>query len=298
MAHAAMHLAPLHPDDKPSPLSQKDWFLASFPGEPIEPKQRRRRWAVSLPTWDQVDTVIWAAVPLLFHILPIVFLAVALFSQTPKRSYFFLKEKNGTGRLDYYILNACVTPSNSSTITCLPRSLHVNFVPAITPILPALPGMSSLKLPVVSDQTPSIFVATLVILFAAFLLYLPLWILAYYPYAPLPPPMVRFYRYYARKLYQAVAALAFVGFILATTIGVGYKLFMMGYRDDFSLYYRYGTYATGSNVLAWEAHLGDGYDLVWAAATWAGLTVIAMNIALHNGMDERVDPEWTGAGRR
>ncbi|GAA5969150.1 hypothetical protein JCM11641_007487 [Rhodosporidiobolus odoratus] len=284
-----IHLAPIYPDDKPSPLSQKDSFLASFPGEPVVPKPQNR-WLNALPTWDQLDTALWAAVPLLFHLITLGFLAGALFSQSPKQAYLHLVEKNGTGRLDYYILNSCVTPANSTTYICEPRAINVDFTPSISRILTSLPGYSAFKLPTFSSQTPAIFVSTFVLLFASFLIYLPLWILAYFPYAPLPSFLVRFYRYFSRKLFLLVGALAFVGFILSTTIGVGYKLFMMSFRDDFKLWYKYGVYGTRSTVLKWEVHLGEGYDLVWVASTFAGLTVIAINIALHNGLDERV--EW------
>ncbi|GAA5844687.1 hypothetical protein JCM11251_007350 [Rhodosporidiobolus azoricus] len=272
-----------------SPFDQKDAFLNSFPGESVEPKQRSR-WRKALPTWDQVDTALWAAVPLLFHLLSIILMVAVLLQNSPNRACMSLVEKDGNGRLDYFIFNSCVRAPGSSSYTCTPRSTYVDFTTSVVPILPYLPGVSSFKLPQFSDQTPAIFVTTVCLLFASLIVYLPLWILAYFPHAPLPSPLVRFYRYFAYKLYVLVGGLAFIGFIFAVTIGVGYKLFLMGYRDDFALYYRFAIYASGSSDMRWTAHLGSGFDLIWAASTFAGATVVAINVALHNGMDERV--EW------
>ncbi|GAA5897425.1 hypothetical protein JCM6882_001883 [Rhodosporidiobolus microsporus] len=278
-----------------SPFDQKDAFLASFPGEPVEPK-RRSRWRAALPTWGQVDTVLWAAVPLVLHLLSVALMIAALLQQSPDRACMSLVEKDGNGRLDYFIFNSCVRAPGSTSYDCTRRSLNVDFTTSVVPILSSLPGVSSLKLPQFSDQTPSIMVTTVCLLFAALVIYIPLWILAYFPRAALPTPVVRFYRYFAYKLYLLVGTLAFIGFIFAVTIGVGYKLFLMGYRDDFKLYYRFAVYASGSSDMRWEAHLGSGFDLIWAASTFAGATVVATNIALHNGMDERV--EWPEQAKR
>ncbi|GAA6006647.1 hypothetical protein JCM10207_005003 [Rhodosporidiobolus poonsookiae] len=292
----AMHLAPLHPDDKPSPLSSKDSYLSSFPGEPVIPNSRRRSWRTALPSWETTETVVWAAIPLAMQLLGCILLLVALFSNSPSRAYMTVKEVNGTARLDYYILNACGTASGSTERYCTPHSSMVNFSPAISKILPLLPGVSAFKLPLFSEQTPSIFITTLALYLASLVVYLPFWTLAYFPAAPLPSPIVRFYRYFSRKILFLAGAFAFCGFVFATTIGVGYKLYLMGFADDFAAWYCVSVFQSGSRDVRLHASVGSGFDYVWAAAAFGGLNVIASNVAMHNGLDERV--MWPEQQRR
>ncbi|GAA5856302.1 hypothetical protein JCM8547_000860 [Rhodosporidiobolus lusitaniae] len=278
-------------DDKPTPLSAKDSLLSSFPGEPVIPNPHRRRWrwlTDSLPTWGQVETVFWAAVPLFIHVVPIILVCVALFSTNQSRTFMTMKEVDGTGRLDWYILSSCVTAPNTNSYTCTSPSMYVDYAPSVAPLLSTLPGVSAFKLPQHEYQTPIIFTTSLVLLICALIVYLPLWILAYYPYARLPAPLVRFYRYFARSLYYVVGTLSFSGFLCLMTIGVGHKLWLMTFARRFETYYKFGVYSTGSNFLRWELHLGTGFDLVWAASAISCLGIIAVNIAMHNGMDEVV----------
>lgn len=135
------------------------------------------------------------------------------------------------------------------------------------------------------------------LLSASFVVYLPLWILAYFPHSNyLPSFVVRFYRYFSYKLFLLVGLLAFVGFLCSTTIGVGYKLYLMTAKNHFLVWYKYGLYAEKKTVAEWSLHVGKGFDLVWIASTVAGLAVVAVNVALHNGFDERV--EWPDNARR
>ncbi|GAA5866374.1 hypothetical protein JCM1840_001291 [Sporobolomyces johnsonii] len=286
----AIHLSPMHPDDLPSsPISQKDSYLASYHGEPVEPK-RRRRVSLSSWSWERAEHILWAAVPPFFHLLSLVLLVAAMLVESPSTSFMTVKESGGTGRLDYYILNSCaVTPGTTERI-CTGRSTRVDFTSSLAMISSSLPGLSAVKLPFFSHQTPSIFLSSIVILLAALLIYIPLWTLVYFPSAPLPGFLVRFYRYHARNLFYLSGILSFVSFILTVTIGVGYKLFLMGFASDFRTWYMYAVYETGSTTFAWTAEIGRAFDLVWAASTFTALTVIAVNISLHNGLDEKV--EW------
>ncbi|GAA5973224.1 hypothetical protein JCM21900_003894 [Sporobolomyces salmonicolor] len=288
-AIAAIHLSPMHPDDLPTPISQKDSYLSSYPGEPVEPKPRRRVRLLSW-NWERVEHILWAAVPPLFHVLSLVLLVAALLVESPSTSFMTVKERGGAGRLDYYILNSCaVTPGTTERI-CPSRSTMVNFVPSLAMISSSLPGLSAAKLPFFSHQTPSIFLSSVVLLLAALIIYIPLWTLVYFPSARLPGFLVRFYRYHARNLFYFSGILSFVSFILTVTIGVGYKLFLMGFASDFNTWYMFAIFETGSTTLDWSAEIGSAFDLVWAASTFTALTVISINIALHNGLDEKV--EW------
>jgi hypothetical protein len=109
---APIHLAPLHPDEykqsrTPSGLSHKDSFLSTYPGEPIEPQHSRKRKRLSLPrfNWDTAETVLWAAVPLIFYLVAIILLMAVLLSSGPEMAFMVVREKGGTGRLEYYVLS-------------------------------------------------------------------------------------------------------------------------------------------------------------------------------------------------
>ncbi|BGO96546.1 hypothetical protein RTBOTA2_000444 [Rhodotorula toruloides] len=286
------------PDDL-SPTSQKAFPLDVFPvSEPISapPSYSRqspapRRWSWQLPDADKVETVLWAAVPLVFYAIAFALALGLLVSQAEGYTFLSVVEKNGSGRLDYYIMNACSTTPDSTKRVCDSRAVSASFAGALSRVGTYLPGFASLKLPFYSRQTPAIFLSALVLLIASFLVYLPLWTLAYFPTTrTIPAPVVRFYRYYCSKLFLLSALFAFASFILTITIGIGYKLYMLAYVDDFTDWYALAVYKTGSKTINWTAQVGKGFDLVWAASTFQALIVVALNISLHNGLDERV--EW------
>lgn len=180
---------------------------------------------------------------------------------------------------------------DSTKRVCDSRAVSASFADALSRVGAYLPGFASLKLPFYSRQTPAIFLSALVLLIASFLVYLPLWTLAYFPATrKIPAPVVRFYRYYSSKLFLLSALFAFAAFILTVTIGIGYKLYMLAYVDDFTDWYALAVYKTGSTAIEWTAQVGRGFDLVWAASTFQALIVVALNVSLHNGLDERV--EW------
>lgn len=157
-------------------------------------------------------------------------------------------------------------------------------------ISPSLPGFSALKLPFYSHQTPSIMLTSLCVLVLSLLLYLPLWTLVYFPHTPLPPRLLKFIRYHSRPLFYLTGAISFLGFIFTLSIGIGYKLWFLSFMIDFETFYKFGVYRTGSSELVWNATIGRGFDAVWAATVCAAMTVVGINISLHNGLDERV--EW------
>ncbi|GAA6011817.1 hypothetical protein JCM11491_000760 [Sporobolomyces phaffii] len=298
-AIAAIHLAPLHPDDyqgTPSALSHKDSFLSTYPADsqprPSTQRPYFSRWCQA-PRWtrDNAETVLWAAVPLVFYIVAIALLLAVLLSSGREMAFMTVKEKGGSGRLDYYVLNSCATAPNTTQRHCTPRSLYANFLPSLTRISPSLPGFSSLKLPFYSFQTPSIILSSLSLVVLSLFLYLPLWTLVYFSHTRvLPPRLVRWIRYHSRPLFYLTGIVAFLGFVFTLSIGLGYKLYFLSYMEDFTNWYKFGVYTLGQKELRWHAEIGRGFDAVWAASVCAAMTVISINISLHNGLDERV--EW------
>ncbi|GAA5997383.1 uncharacterized protein JCM10292_000222 [Rhodotorula paludigena] len=283
----------------PTPFSQKDSFLDTFPGskrsssspsadEPVVHKRRRFGWS-------EAETVLWATVPLVLFAVALATLAGALFSTGSKWAFLSVVEGNGTGRLDYHILNSCAVAAGSTKTRCTPYEMNNDFLPSLTTISPNLLGFSALQLPMYSRQTPSIFLTSFLFLVASLLVYLPLWTLAYFPRTRLVPPVaVRFMRYYASRLFALVGLLACLAFLFTLTIGVGYLLQLARYASDFAAAYRHGALSRGLPHEyvdpSWTAHLGGGFTLVWVSTAFSGLLVLAVQISLHNGLDERV--EW------
>lgn len=187
--------------------------------------------------------------------------------------------------------DSCATAPGSETRHCQPPAIFADFLPSLTRISSYLPGLAAVKLPFYSHQTTAIFLSSTVLLGASFLVYLTLWTLVYFPRTRVLPALyVRFARYYARRLFDLVGALVFVSFILHVTIGLGYQLYLIGFRDDFARWLQFGAYSLGSKDVDWVARLGKGFNLVWVGCTCEALLVIAIKVSLHNGLDERV--EW------
>lgn len=183
-----------------------------------------------------------------------------------------------------------ISPGTTERI-CTGRSLYADFVPSLVRISSALPGFSPLKLPFYSFQTPSIFLASLSLVATSFFLYLPLWTLVYFPHTRLlPRRVVQWIRFRSSRLFYIVGVVSFLGFIFVLSIGLGYMLYFMGYIQDFAQWYQFGLYRMGQKEVLWVAEIGPGFGAVWAATVCSGMTVVSINISLHNGLDERV--EW------
>lgn len=184
-----------------------------------------------------------------------------------------------------------IAPGRTQRI-CTPRSANVDFMPSILRVSDAMPGMSALRLPFRSEQTPAIFFSALAACLFSFLLYIPLWTLAYFPDAPLPTAMVKSIRFYSRRLFEIVGVFSFIGMIFTFTIGLGYKLLLVAAAGDFNAWILYasknGFLVDGATL--WRAGTGEGFNLVWASTVFQALATIGIKAALHNGLDERV--EW------
>ncbi|GAA5980971.1 hypothetical protein JCM10908_003935 [Rhodotorula pacifica] len=254
-------------------------------------KSQKARWAVSGPSWRTVASVWWAALPLLLYAIALILALVVLFGTAERYTFMSVTQTSGTGRLDYYVLNSCATAPETTKRYCEAPAIFANFLPSLTRISSYLPGLSSVKLPFFSHQTTAIFVSSTVLLAASLLVYLPLWILAYFPHTRLFPRFfVRFARYHSRRLFDLAGILVFISFILHITIGLGYQLYLIGFRDDFKRWLQFGAYSLGSADVDWVARLGNGFQLVWVGCACEALLVIAVKVSLHNGLDERV--EW------
>lgn len=166
-------------------------------------------------------------------------------------------------------------------------------MPSIIRVSHAMPGMSSLRLPFRSEQTPSILLSGVMACFASFLLYLPLWSLAYFPHStPLPAGLIKTIQFHSRKVFQAVGVLSFVGMIITFTIGLGNKLLMTAAVSDFNAWIKYATRngALVGGATAWRATCDTaGHNLIWASTAFQILATIGIQMALHNGLDERVE---------
>lgn len=156
-----------------------------------------------------------------------------------------------------------------------------------------MPAALTIKLPLESTEAPSILITSIALLFASLVVYIPMWTLAYYPHTrALPRQFVKFARFYSRRLFLASGALAFASTVFTLTISLGWKLYLMGHKQEFNEYMQvaptYGWLQGGAT--AWRAELGNGFDVLWASTALQILTLISLNIALRYGIDEKV--EW------
>ncbi|KWU46822.1 hypothetical protein RHOSPDRAFT_31643 [Rhodotorula sp. JG-1b] len=263
-----------------------------------QPSTKRAKWAAAVSSaadWNAVQLVWWAALPLVLYLVALILALVVLFGTAEYYSFMSVTQNSGNGRLDYYVLNSCAISPGTTQRYCESPAIRADFLPSLTRISDYLPGLSSVKLPFFSHQTTAIFVSATVLLAASFAVYLPLWTLAYFPRARvLPKPVVRFVRYHARRLFDLAGILVFVSFILHVTIGLGYQLYLIGFRDDFKRWLQFGAYSIGAAKVDWVARLGNGFQLVWVGCACEALLVIAVKVSLHNGLDERV--EWPAGG--
>ncbi|GAA5866285.1 hypothetical protein JCM3774_006602 [Rhodotorula dairenensis] len=258
---------------------------------PAPPTSKRARRSFAAPSWSTVQTVVWAALPVLFYFVAFILALVVLFGTAESYSFLSVTQKSGTGRLDYYVLNSCAIAPGTTERHCEAPAIRANFLPSLTRISSYLPGLSAVKLPFYSHQTTAIFLSATVLLATSLAIYVPLWTLAYFPRArALPKFVTRFVRYHARNLFHLAGLLNLISFVLHVTIGLGYQLYMIGFRDDFKRWLQFGAYSVGTAGVDWTVRLGKGFHLVWAGCAFEALLVIAIKVSLHNGLDERV--EW------
>jgi hypothetical protein len=302
-----IHLAPLYPtDDFNAGAPPSKSFSDSSMSQPARNARARRTLNLS---WSSMEDVVWSSLPVILYVITIGLLIGSMLQQS--MPYLTATQTSGTARIDYGILGtsplqyvlylslnqaspsgSCATPSNSTEYICTPRSINANFVPSLGLISTSIPGYAALKLPFHSTQTPLVFLCASISLVLSFLLYIPAWIGAYAPHL-LVGNSSNLVKDFGRRLYQLAGGLAFVSMILTVTIGLGYKLlllsavdtFTVGLRTAFLLHQDGGAGITGG----WEAHVGQGFDMVWVTVVGQALVVIGIKAALHNGIDERIE---------
>lgn len=94
-----IHLAPLHPSERtagsPSLSTKNSQDVIHLPQKRAAP-----RWAK--PTLAQAERVLWAAVPLVLHIIGLVLLVAALVQK--ELPYMKVRQVAGSGKMDFNIL--------------------------------------------------------------------------------------------------------------------------------------------------------------------------------------------------
>ncbi|KAL8286197.1 hypothetical protein RQP46_004685 [Phenoliferia psychrophenolica] len=310
-------LATFSPDSKSSPPStagttDKEPYASSL--EPLSSKGKGENFT-SLPPpissyrkrhfveWDVVEEVFWAAFALLLHLAGIAVLLYCIL-QTGK-PYFTLKQVGGTGEANFNILNSCFIAPNTTARHCTSYSLNADFTPTLIAISPSLPGYSVMALPFRSVQSQAIFVTSLVLFGLSFLLFLPVWILFYFPRTVIVHARVtHFIRFYPKQFYELSGAAAFSAMVLAMSIGIGYRLLFTGYLDAFnSAQVEYAATLGGRAQVAaflegtvgadgasyWKGEFGKGFDLVYVAIVLMGLTAGGIQIAIHQQLHDKIE---------
>ncbi|SCV68856.1 BQ2448_977 [Microbotryum intermedium] len=243
--------------------------------------------------WPRIQAMWWAASPLLFHILGMILLLVSMVeSWIPYMSIVQVGEGT-TGRLDYGLLASCAVAPGTTERVCTKARILADYIPSLLLVSPAMPAFTALKLLFASQQTPPILLSALCLLAAGFLVYLPFWVLAYFPHSkPLPRPIENFYRYHAKHLLLLVFILVFPAFVLTLTSVLGFRLLCQGNAIDFSInmYAAVEANLIGGSITAWQPEFGHGFNILWASTAFQAATVVALNVAMFNELHEQV--EW------
>ncbi|KAK4055269.1 hypothetical protein OIV83_000551 [Microbotryomycetes sp. JL201] len=296
--HQTPPLTRLEPAVAASPAetykSPFDYQQHSVPDSVLRTQHAARQWRWTVPRWlslDSLELIVAKFLPLTLHTAALATLIAGMVSTSAP--YLSFVQNGGPGRLDMFILNSCATRPDNLTRTCTNQSLKVSFLPSMAQVTDFVPGVVAVQLPFQSTEAPPIILTAAICLFLSLVLYVTLWMLTFYPSTKLlPRAYVDFARYRARQLFLVSGALSFASTILTITISMGLKLYFMGYRNKINstmeLASLYG-YVKG-DVTEWRAQLGPGFDVLWASTAMQILTVLAVNIALRYGIDERV--EW------
>ncbi|SGY29830.1 BQ5605_C002g01087 [Microbotryum silenes-dioicae] len=243
--------------------------------------------------WPRIEAMWWAASPLLFHILGMFLLLVSLVECTIPYLSIVQVGEGTTGRLDYSLLASCAVAPGTTERVCTKRNILADYIPSLLLVSPAMPAFTALKLIFVSQQTPAILLSALGLLAAALLVYIPFWILAYFPNTKtVPAPLQKFYRYHAKHLLLLVFILVLPAFVLSLTSVIGFHLLCQGNAIDFSMNMvaAFEAGLLGGSITAWKPELRHGFDLLWAAVAFQTATVIALGVAMFNELHEVV--EW------
>ncbi|SCZ90973.1 BZ3500_MvSof-1268-A1-R1_Chr1-3g02436 [Microbotryum saponariae] len=275
------------------PLPPKIISLSTIASSQNERSRSTSAWNPRNWPWPRIEAMWWAASPLLFHILGMVLLLISLVEcRIPYLSIVQVGEGT-TGRLDYSLLASCAVAPGTTEQVCTKRHILADYIPSLLLVSPAMPAFTALKLIFVSQQTPPILLSGLCLLAAAFLVYIPFWILAYFPNTKTVPALLeKFYRYHAKHLLLLVFILVLPAFVLTLTSVIGFHLLCQGNAIDFSMNMLAAFEAglLGGSITAWKPEFGHGFNILWTAVAFQAATVIALGVAMFNELHEVV--EW------
>lgn len=208
---------------------------------------------------------------------------------------------------------ACVVATNTSLRICGTPSIPAQFMPSLIIVSPTIPKISLFQLPITSWQTPEIFLTSIIFLVLSFAFIFPPWFAVYFPKSRLlKGPIGGFVKDRARELYFIGGVLAFASFCLTLTIGIGYRellsVVIKNYTSSSAFELRKlsgaamdvglvdsgvgGEYSIGA--VQWIPRLGHAWDLLWLSCALSALVPIGVNVALHNGLDERAAGDYGG----
>lgn len=173
--------------------------------------------------------------------------------------------------------------------------MQADFRPSLLLIAQNIPGYGLYALPLSSIQTAGIFVTSLLLFGLSFAAFLPVWIVAYFPHTVnryWNDRVVSWIRDSAGRLYFVSGTLAFLAGILTVTIGIGYNLLLDGagqlFEQAVQMAVFQGMVVPGVSK-TWTTHSGSAFSLVWFAAFCEFTVAVGCNIALHNGIERRIE---------
>ncbi|KAM0755781.1 hypothetical protein T439DRAFT_344799 [Meredithblackwellia eburnea MCA 4105] len=244
----------------------------------------------STSRWKAIESALWGSIPIIFYLFTLIVVIYNMLQTS--RPFWAVRQAVGTGKIEYFFLHACATVPGESVRTCGPRSIDANFTPSIVKISQYLPGYSTLALSFRSRENQGVYFASFLCFVISLMLFTPLWILYYFPEIPYPSRVTKFMRYHPKRIFQVSGAFAFISWLFLVTIGIGYKLSTMNTVLGFNIV-MYDTYRAGyigdNGTSIWEATLGTGFDMVWVAMVGSSLTMISIQVILHNYIYEKIE---------
>lgn len=188
--------------------------------------------------------------------------------------------------------DSCFVAPNSTVRHCTPYALEADFTPTLAAIAPGLPGFAVMYLPFRSAQSQSVFVASFAMLIVAYILYLHVWTLAYFPEIRLPRFFKKFIRNYPKRFFEAACALAFVAMYCLITMGLGYKYLLLSvvpYFNEAQLLAYQANEIGVDGASVWTSSEGNGAIFIWPACVFAAFAALACKVSIHQHMDERIE---------
>lgn len=92
----------------PSPPPQQHQQIPEHGRASPQSPAKRAKWAAAVSSaadWNAVQSVWWAALPLLLYLVALILALVVLFGTAEYYSFMSVTQNSGTGRLDYYVLS-------------------------------------------------------------------------------------------------------------------------------------------------------------------------------------------------